>query len=129
MTTQAHVDLWIAKGATADDARMLAAMYGAPKKADKFLDRWNIHASDWANVKCKANVKKIVKACEASNRTIERIYISPAFGSVYIEAVNGDDTDTIRISSHERTSAEHARPVYNVIDAASLAEAIKALRG
>ena len=119
---------WIAQGASEVDAQLYAKLYGKPKKSDPFLVRWNIHSADWARVKCKANVKAVVKAAEAAGRKIECIYISGKFGSVYIDLAAGDDeTDTIRVSDHERTSEEHARPVFNIFDRATLAAAIKAL--
>lgn len=133
MANQAHIDLWIAQGADAENARMLAAMYGAPKKADAFLSRWNIHANDWNKVACKARVKKVVTAFEKAGLPIARLYLSPAFGSAYIEigTVQEDgewlETLTVRVSDHARTSSEHAQPDFNVVDAASLDLAIKAL--
>lgn len=133
MANQAHIDLWIAQGADAESARMMAAMYGAPKKADAFLSRWNIHANDWSKVACKASVKKAVTAFEKAGLPIARLYLSPAFGSAYIEigTVQEDgewlETLTVRVSDHARTSAEHAQPDFNIVDAASLSATIKAL--
>lgn len=119
-----NVEKWMAAGAkTEAEATMLAAMYGAPKApsaTDAFLEAWNIHPDTWSRVVCKANVKKIVKLFAEQ---IEHIYVSPAFGSVYI---NLKDETTIRVSNHERTSAEHAKPDFNVYDKASLEQAIAA---
>lgn len=117
-----NVEKWMAAGAkTIEEATMLAAMYGAPRASstqDAFLETWGIHADEWSRVACKANVKKIVKAFSDK---VERIYVSPAFGSVYIDL---NDETTIRVSNHERTSAEHAQPDHNVFDKASLAKVV-----
>lgn len=133
MTNQVHINAWIAQGATEADARMMAVMYGAPKKADAFLSRWNIHANDWSKVACKARVKKVVGAFEKARLPIARLYLSPAYGSAYIEiGVSQEDgewteTVTVRVSDHERTSSDHAQPDHNIVDAKSLAAAIAAL--
>lgn len=94
----------------------------------------DIHPYDWAPVKRKAFVKKIVSAITKAGRTIENIHISRAYGSVYIEIGDGeycqeyncwDDMITVRVADHARTSSEHAYPHYNVYDASSLAEALR----
>ncbi|QKV17843.1 hypothetical protein [Oricola thermophila] len=99
-------------------------------KTDSFRDRWNIHKSEWARVKFKARVKKVVKAAEEAGREINRIYISPQFGSVYIDLVIPNDeldVETIRVSDHERTSADHPNPDFNIFDASSFKDAVERL--
>lgn len=133
MGNQTHIAAWIAQGASEADAKIMASLYGAPKKADAFLARWRIHATDWDKVSCKARVKKVVTAFEKAGLPIARLYLSPAFGSAYIEigTVQEDgkwiETLTVRVSDHARTSSEHAQPDFNIVDAASLTSAIKEL--
>lgn len=88
----------------------------------------DIHPADWAKVKCKARVKSVVSALEKAGKPIASFYISPAFGSVYIDVGVGafdaeyecyDSLIAVRVADHERTSGDHAYPDFNIFDAAS----------
>lgn len=96
----------------------------------------NIHPADWSKVKCKARVKAVVAALKKAGLPVANMYISPAFGSVYIDVGVGDfDTDyecyesliAIRVADHERTSGDHAYPDFNIYDESSFEAALAEL--
>lgn len=97
----------------------------------------SINRHDWQVVKRKALVKKILKLAHTAGAPVDRVHISPAFGSVYInigidwddEYACFDDVRTIRVADHRRTSGDYASPDINIYDTASFQSSLEELQG
>lgn len=97
-----------------------------------------IHPADWRKVAKKQMVKRIMKHAEAAGVSVDSIYVSPAFGSVYVTFGLGEyDADyecfdriaTLRIADHERTSSDHAMPDFNFHQASQISAALAFVSG